>query len=146
MSDNQPTAEQICKLPKWAQSHIRHLKQDRDRALALLDEYHDDQTKTSIWYEDMVWLDGGNQLVRKYVQNDKVEFDHAGVHLDVRLRHNDRIELSWRPGGGGHALGELSFVPSSYQAARISNPAYTTDEYNRLVALKEASEKRKESA
>jgi len=41
---NKPTPEQISKLPRWAQDHIKDLARQRETALEALNSHVDNQT------------------------------------------------------------------------------------------------------
>jgi hypothetical protein len=123
-----PTPEQLAKLPKWAQAHIARIERTRDDAIEQLGRYIDDQTPSSVYYEAMGSFD------RKYIQSRRIVFQSEGVELTVMLPGDSQrgIELSWGP-EGCHGLGDMCFIPTAYQQARITNMAYTPNEYERLV-------------
>jgi hypothetical protein len=108
--------QRIVKLPKWAQDHITRLERRADGAENLLSEYVDDQTPSKVWHEDL--LAGSKQ----YVQTRKVIIEHADVILEVNTYDDDRIQLTWRPSGEGYHHGDICFIPTSYQQARLVNP------------------------
>jgi hypothetical protein len=128
----EPTPEQIAKLPKWAQRHIRQLESTTRRALKRLEENEDGQTPSGIWYEDFVFLGGENIIHRTYVQSDKLEIEHQGVRLAVTAFGDDPINLRWGPAGSLSAMGDICFIPTSYQQARLTNMVHTPIEYERL--------------
>ncbi|URG17452.1 hypothetical protein Mbo2_082 [Rhodococcus phage Mbo2] len=49
---DEPTPEQIAKLPKWAQEHIRHLRRERDEARRKADVLENTQERSRIWWEE----------------------------------------------------------------------------------------------
>lgn len=108
--------ERIAKLPKWVQEHITTLERRAKKAEQTLEEYEDDQTPSKVWHGDLL----GNS--KHFVQSDKITIDHADVTLDVGLFEDDRIQLSWRPSGKWHQSGDICFIPTSYQQARLVNP------------------------
>jgi len=138
-----PTPEQLDKLPKWVKHHIRRIEQDRDEATSRLDEYLDGQTPSKVYYEDMSGREGF-MAYRKYIQSRRVTFVDQGVELTVMIAEGlgRGIELSWGP-ERCHGLGDLCFIPTSYQQARITNMAYTPHEYRRLVDRREKFESEK---
>jgi hypothetical protein len=109
--------KRIAKLPKWVQEHINTLECRAKKAELTLKEYVDDQTLSKISYDNSI-----NEPETKYVQTDKITVDHADVVLDINLHDDDRIRLSWRPSGKWHQSGDICFIPSSYQQARLVNP------------------------
>jgi len=140
---NQPTPEQIERLPKWAQAHIRELERDRRTADEALARYLDDQTPTQVWYEEMLTGLEVTKWPKRYINAHEVRFVNAGVALTVRIPYGgDNIELDWGP-EEGHGLGDLCFIPTSYQQARISNMAYTPREYENLLQRKQRAEAKK---
>jgi hypothetical protein len=141
MRDEPITPEKIAKLPKWAQAHIRELNSQRESAVSKLDQYEDGNTPTNVWQEEYCYDTKSNTLRKRYIQADRVEFQFQGVHLTVSLVQERGVELSWRPAGGRAALGDLCFIPTSYQQARISNLVYNPDEIERLQRVKKRDDK-----
>lgn len=121
---NQPTKEQIEKLPKWAQEHVADLQRQRNAAVRALDEYKDAQTLSPFFTEDFesTGESKGPQLRRRYIQAHSIEVEWAGVHL--RVDANDYgssgtgIRLQWWC-GKKHYGGDAALIPTSFQAARI---------------------------
>jgi hypothetical protein len=131
-----PTPEQIAKLPKWAREHIENLERDALVATSRLDDMLDSQTPSPIYHEDMVSRGGEFKFSKHFVQARDLTFTHAGVALAVRLHRDDAIELSWGP-ETVHGLGDICFIPSAYQQARLTNMAHTPHEYRRLIVNRE---------
>jgi len=125
--------ERVSKLPVWAQDHINDLERDVRNTRRRLDRFLDTQTPTKVWVEDYV------AGVKSYVPDDRVVISHQGVTLEVNARGDEGIRLQWRP-QGTHGLGELSFVPVSYQQARITNLLYQPAELERLERFKQRAE------
>lgn len=98
-----PTPEQIAKLPKWAQDHISKLESERFVSVRTLNEFCDAQTKSGIYFDDLVCTGErtGPSAKRKYVQTNKIEVEHAGLQLSVHLSRRDDsqrsfgIQLQW---------------------------------------------------
>jgi hypothetical protein len=122
--DLEATPERIAKLPKWAQEHLASLTRDRDTLHRALQSYLDVQ------YD------------RFYIQDEQVTFEHAGVRLQVNAYREGEIALTWGPAGSMAGLGDLCFIPTSYQRAKITNMAYTPREYQRLQEGREREERR----
>lgn len=125
-----PTKEQLAKLPKWAQEHIKAVTHQRDTVACKLDRLCDSQTRSNIWTEDF--------KCRQYIQGHTVEFDFQGVSLNVNLSTGRGLELAWKP--SGDVIGALCFIPTSYQRAQIKNLAYDQAEFNRLVGIRKKHE------
>lgn len=95
-----PTAEQIAKLPKWAQEHIASLTRDLASAVTTLNQMGDSQTPSPFWVDD--WY--VNPPLRRYMQSsmNRMVVEHAGVHLEVYLaaqkdpQRDYGIELTYR--------------------------------------------------
>ena len=140
---NQPTPEQIARLPKWAQEHIRDLEGHKDIAQRKLREYLETQEQTNCWTDELVCMkNSGPEWVRRYFKVANIEVAHKGVHLTVSgLRSEDNdIRLSWRPVGNG-GNGSVAFTPWAYQQARLVNVVYDEHELKRLQALKGSHER-----
>lgn len=59
----------VTKLPKWAQDHIRDLQRQRDAAVEALDRYCDDQTDSGVWTDELVCdKAGGPSHRQKFIQ------------------------------------------------------------------------------
>lgn len=110
--------ERIARLPKWAQAHITKLQRERDSADAALHKMLDEQTPSKISYQNSHDMFGAPC----FVQASKISIAHADVNLDVTLHDEDQIFLSWRPAGKNFAMGDICFIPTSYQQARLVHP------------------------
>lgn len=110
------TDARIAKLPKWAQEHIVKLGRRADEAEKTLSGYEDDQTPSKVWHGDL------RNDSKHFVQTSRITVEHADVILEVNMYEDDRIRLSWRPSGEGYHHGDICFIPSSYQQARLVNP------------------------
>lgn len=106
--------DRISKLPKWAQDRFATLTRKAQRAEKKLSEYMDDQTPSKVWHN--------TKGSKQFVQTSEITIEHADVILDITLFEDDPIKLSWRPSGKGHHLGEICFIPTAYQQARLVNP------------------------
>jgi hypothetical protein len=87
-------------------------------------------------------VNGKTQYDRFYIQDEQVTFEHAGVRLQVNAYREGEIALTWGPAGSMAGLGDLCFIPTSYQRAKITNMAYTPREYQRLQEGREREERR----
>ena len=141
-----PTPEQIERLPKWAQSHIEQLDQQRRNAIDILERFQDSDKPMMISYEQHQYLDSKLQVFTRHLNTHQVQFTRDGVSLVVTLPYyNDNepgIKLSWGP-EDSHGTGDLCFTPTSYQQARITNMAYTPHEYNSLMQRKKQAYEKK---
>lgn len=118
------TEHQIDKLPKWAQQQIRQLTQERDSAVSALFRYEDAQTPSKVWTEDIHHLLGRTTFVKNYFQCDGLTIEQAGVRLKVRGLWDEKtpISLAWGPACCDSRLGDIAFIPESYQQARLVAP------------------------
>lgn len=131
-----PTKKQLARLPVWAQDHIGELERQRGKAVRVLEEYRDTQTPSKIWTDDLVSLgedEKGPSYIRNYLQVERIEMEHAGVHLDVNLHHDEGIKLSWRPVGRAITMGDICFIPEAYQQARLVNLVYNEPSLRQLL-------------
>jgi len=118
-----PTLEQIGKLPKWAQGHIKILERERASAVRALNEFCDNQKPSPFYIEDWVCTGErqGPSTKRIYLQTRSISVKWAGV--DLRLCVNDKggmhrhgIGLQWQSSDGRH---HVSMVPVSYQSIEL---------------------------
>jgi len=120
--NTQITEEQFKRLPKYAQEYIRDLERERETALKVMRKLEDDQTPTKVWESDFESLGerkGPTEVIR-YFDCDRLEIESAGVRLSIGGLWDDKeITLSWRPAGEGHPLGDVLFIPTSYQQAKF---------------------------
>lgn len=109
-----PTPEQLAKLPVWARSHIQDITREREVALRALNKYVDDQTTAPFYIEEMECTgeQRGPSFKRRYVQSTKMTVEFKGVELNIYLRENEGIELSWGQSITGVATWPLSPRPS----------------------------------
>lgn len=118
-----PTIEQLAKLPKWAQDHIKTLQRERDTAVRALNEWRDTQTPSSIYTDELLSMgeEGGPSFKRRYIQGRKLTFIHAGIRLDVNTHFEDVIKLQWD--SEKRTSADIALIPASYQAARLVHPS-----------------------
>lgn len=112
--------QQFDRLPKYAKEAFDRLKRERDQAVEKARRMTDTQTPSKIWVED---YGAGIDERREYVQtpNHSVVISHAGVCLRVNAYHDRGIELSWAEGDKPYGTGEVAFIPTSHQQARLSS-------------------------
>lgn len=111
--------EQIARLPKWAQEHIRDLARQREAAIAQLARFTDEQTPSPIFIDE--WASTGESrgptARRRYIQSNVVCFRHAGLRLDVALK-SDSLSLQWEPQAGASI--DAALIPESFCQARLT--------------------------
>lgn len=115
------TPEQLAKLPRWAQEHIKDVERERDSAQALNKRFEDTQTPSPFFVDD--WT--VSPTVKRYVQSpiDRLCVEYAGVHLEIFLARPDDgqrlhgIELSY---SGGSAI---ALMPRSISCIQLVNKA-----------------------
>ena len=121
--NNKGVVMDISKLPKWVQAHIREIKRERDVAIRALNEYCDNQTPSPFRIEDHVSAgeEKGSSRKVRYIQTHSVVVENEGVELRVLVRtfnpDHKEIILSWY--GSGNGLGDIAFIPSSFQSAYL---------------------------
>lgn len=113
----------IAKLPKWAREHIKKIERERDTAIRALNEYCNKQTPSPFRVEDNIGTGeklGGSKKVR-YIQTHSIIVENEGVQLRILVRTYQRehkeIELQW--GKPNYATGEVAFIPTTFQAAKL---------------------------
>lgn len=134
------TQEQFDRLPKWAKEYISKLQYERDSAVERLDKMCDEQTPSNIWVANVDYSAGEYKERKQYIDGHRIEAEFNGVHLSVNLTERG-LELGWGPAGRGSPIGDMCFIPTSYQQARITNLAYEPDEFQRLSERRERLEK-----
>jgi hypothetical protein len=107
--------KQYARLPVYAREAIESLIRQRDTAVEKSRQLADTQTPSNIWVEDY-GAEKGHE--REYVQGDSVVFAFANVCLRVAA-YRDNIELSWSEGDAPFGTGEVAFIPTSHQQARL---------------------------
>ena len=102
----------LTKLPKWAQTHIRDIARQRDDAVRSLNEFVDSQTESEISYDDSVNTgeSAGPSNKTEYINGaNTITFRHAGIELDVCIYPKDCIRLSYSKIGRGFY--DIAFLP-----------------------------------
>jgi hypothetical protein len=101
----------ITKLPKWAQEHIKTLTAERDIAVRTLRQFSDQQALSPISYREHYFYNGENgerspKVVTRYVATDSLTVNYGGVTLDIILRPansghvTNLIDLQYRDNDG----------------------------------------------
>ncbi len=110
--------EQIAKLPKWAQEHIRNLSRERQVAVDALNKWVDEQTPAPFRIDELECLGEQQGPTRKvrYIQGTRLQVYFADVRLDVTLR-DKAIDLQW--GTPRNHAGDICFQPRSFQSAYL---------------------------
>ena len=82
----EPTAEQIAKLPKWAQEYIHALRRANMEAARYARASEDRDTPSPVSYTDLICDNptGCPSWRKKYVQTHGVTVEHGGVAVTVR--------------------------------------------------------------
>lgn len=111
--------EQLNKLPKWAQDHIKTLQRERDVALRELNEWTDGQTPSGMYIDEMVCTgeEQGPSVKRRYIQSNRVTVEHAGVMVEVWSHNEGHIAIRWGRDDGSSR--DVAMIPQSYQRANI---------------------------
>lgn len=119
---NRPTDDQLAKLPKYAQAYIQDLERKHENVLKIMRSMEAEQPKGKVWedtFEHTGEERGGSRVIRYFPCN-HLEIESAGVRLSIcGLWNDEEIQLSWRPAGQGHPLGDVLFIPTSYQQAKL---------------------------
>lgn len=115
------TPEQIAKLPKWAQDHIKDVERERFVAVRALNEFCDTQTKSQFYTEESVCSGErqGPSTKRKYIQAIAIIAAWRGVELRVDANDYGQsgpgIRLSWNATDGG----DVALIPYSHNSMRL---------------------------
>lgn len=114
-----PTQEQLAKLPKWAQEYIAYIERQRFVAVRALDEFRDEQTPSPFYFQDHSCTgDKSGPVERKrYIQTHSIIVKWRGVELTVDANSGHGLRLQWN--GDNSHMGEVAFVPTSYQSAKL---------------------------
>lgn len=122
-SINAFTAEEIVKLPKWAQEKIKDLTRERNQAVRDLNKWIDCQTPSPITVDEhpCIGENCGPSFKTRYIQATDVNFTWKGVELSVSLRdghgHDAGISLQWS--GPNHAMNHVAMIPLSYNRVQL---------------------------
>lgn len=123
-----PTPEQISKLPRWAQEHIKDLERNLTTAQALNKRFEDAQTPSPFYTDD--WT--VTPSVKRFFQAtaSRICIEHAGVHLQVFLadpKDGQRlhgIELSYQGINERSLCGStVALMPRSISCIQLVNKA-----------------------
>jgi hypothetical protein len=120
-----PTQQQLAKLPKWAQEHIRVIERERETAVEALNKYIDSQTESPFYTDDVICTGEGigPSFKRRYFQGYKLTAEHAGVRLRIHLagEHDGQreygIELSWEAMDKGTRI--VCMAPTARQQVQL---------------------------
>lgn len=121
-------SEQITKLPKWAQEHIKNLTRQRDVAVRALDKYVNKQTESSFYTEDLECTgeQSGPTCRKRYIQTHSIFVVWQGVKLQIDAHDygnvGSGIYLRWS--ADDRISNDIAFIPASYQSARLVNKAF----------------------
>jgi len=107
----------LTKLPKWAQEHIKDLQMQRDTAVSVVEEHCETQVPSPFKFESLSCETSPPSHRTFYVDAHGLVVTHNGVELSIILR--DNIDLQWGVAGGFRLNGEVSFVPISYMMASL---------------------------
>lgn len=122
-----PTPEQIAKLPQWAQKYISNLQHEAKRDRELAKNITDTQTPSPVYVPDYSLCPGPE--IQRFVSMEhasEVVFDHAKIHLRVRLCTEDDsqrdfgIELKW--GKNIDLRSKVGLYPRGYNTIMLINP------------------------
>ncbi len=110
------TPQQFERLPKYVKDEIFQLRRSMERLEEKVRQLTDSQTETDIWVEDY-GADKGTE--RHYVQGESIVIAHGGVCLRIDAYRGNEIGLSWSEGDTPLSLGDVAFIPTSHQQARL---------------------------
>lgn len=120
---NTITPEQIAKLPKWAQEHVRFISMQRDAAVKALNRFNDSQTESPFFVEDHVCSgeSSGPSTKKMFIQAYCMSVNWRGVLLKIDANDYGQsghgIRLQWN--GADRTIEEIAFIPTSFQSAKI---------------------------
>jgi hypothetical protein len=113
--------EQLTKLPKWVQVHLRDLERQREEAIRSLDGFTARQRPSKIWTEDWI-CDGESRgpTTRKFfVQSNSVNILHNEIELRILCR-DEGIDLSWS--GPKYSVRDVPMIPKSSNEVYLVHP------------------------
>ena len=113
----EPTAEQIAKLPKWAQEHIRNLAHALAISQRTMTEFCDAQTPSRVWYEDLVCdaLTGGPTTRRIYLQTNSIVFGD-----DSRIQKTLTVQIDLHDQDVYYIIADgMQIKPRAYNSVEI---------------------------
>lgn len=130
----QPTAEQIAKLPQWAQAHIQDLARRASVAEKQVARAQDEQTPSPFYVDDLLCIgEGSPQTVRRYFDTHRMTLAFEGMELDISLprgvQGREGIELHWERTDKPRQ--PVIMQPYSHQAIRLINPDFTDEDRQR---------------
>ena len=117
-----PTPEQLAKLPRWAQDHIKDITRERDVAVRALNEYCDDQTPSPFYVDEAVCTgeQRGPSIKRRYIQAHTIKVNWAGVELVIDANgygnRNNEIGLQW---SSTNHIREVAMIPQRFQSITL---------------------------
>lgn len=120
-----PTPEQLAKLPKWAQDHIKDLERERGAAVKALNDFTDADTPAAFYVEEHVGMGEkkGPSIKRRYIQTRAVICESQGIELrifasgDLYGQSRPGIELSWSAISRG--MSDVAFIPNARNSATL---------------------------
>jgi hypothetical protein len=129
MAAKEVSPKQIDRLPVWAQTYIRDLERERDLAIRELKDMINDQTPSSVYYDDTVTVEGPPWLnIRRYVQTHKVIMEYGGVCVQLSCdsyrpegQRSGRIKVDYWP-SEDKVRGVVVMQPTSYRAFEVCLP------------------------
>ena len=126
--NNQATQERIAKLPLWAREHIAELERARQSAVDALAKYVNENDEGPFVFSEFV-SDGekcGPTTYTRRVNAYKLDVAHADIHFSLTLADEDAIKIRWSAGKASHSMGDVCFIPESWQQARLVHPNRAT--------------------
>jgi len=104
----------ITKLPKWAQEHIQTIQYQRDAAIRTLNDFTNQQTPTSVYFEEhpCTGESQGPTLKRRYLQTHAITFLLGKEEISLRFDHEGKLFLS----AGWHGI---HFKPTASNQIQI---------------------------
>lgn len=116
-----PTAEQIAKLPKWAQEHIANIERERDVSIRALNKSIDTTTESPFYYETFECTgeeDKGPSMKRYYYQAHNMTVVHLGVEATIYLRDRG-INISYSSPDTVGLRKEIAIMPDCHQSITL---------------------------
>lgn len=113
---NEPTKEQIEKLPKWAREHVESLTREvstwKDAAL----RFSKEQPESPFYIDD--WTNGAR--IKQFIPSsvNTISCDYAGVHMDMFLPQDNDGQRFYGPEIrfseiGKHTFSNVAAVPTA---------------------------------
>ena len=102
----------------WIKEWIKDLIRERNVSVRVLNDFCDEQTPSSVFYDDMVCTgeEKGPSVKRRYIQSRVIEFEHAGILGHISFSNKEvYINFSSKK----RFFGEVGIIPVASNSIRL---------------------------